>query len=487
MSFLNLGHVFSFLNQVCPENLLPDLENQAFPDLSIDTRKILPAGNKRHTIFIAIKGEQTDGHEYVLQAAKQGAIGAIISDTYVYPETVQSQFPKDFFLIRVNNTQAALIQLAKCYRAKFSLPVVGITGSCGKTTVKEMTAQILERVGPTLKTEGNYNNEIGLPLTILKLKQHHQFAVIEMGARHVGDIKTLSDIAKPTLSVVTLVASAHLEIFKTIENIAKTKGEIYHGLSKTGFAIINRDEPCCDYFIHSCVNHASLVTFGLEPGVEPRADYFASEIKYLPMETAFLLHTPIGQVEINLPIPGKHQVANALAAASLAGALGVSLEHIQAGLNHFSTLSGRMNIKSHPTGAVIIDDTYNANPASLLAAMEVLARYPGKKCLILGDMGELGDQTEKCHFEMGEKAKTLGIHYLFTVGILSEQASKAFDLGAAHLSNQAAIISAVKKLLDKNFTVLVKGSRSAGMEKVVNGLISQEQEQEQGQAACFIG
>jgi UDP-N-acetylmuramoyl-tripeptide--D-alanyl-D-alanine ligase len=470
MSSLNLENLFTCFNQTCPK----DLANLPFPNFSIDTRAIQPG---THTVFVAIKGAQTDGHEYIAQAAEAGAIGAIVSSTYAYGQDFVSKLPESFFLISVDNTEKALIKLAKWYRAQFTLPVVGITGSCGKTTVKEMISQILERVGPTLKTKGNYNNEIGLPLTILSLKPHHQFAVIEMGARHIGDIRVLSDIAQPTLSVVTLIAPAHIEIFKSIENIAKTKGEIYHGLPKTGFAIVNRDEPYSDYFIHSCIN-AKLVTFSLASGT----DYFATDIQLAPMNSAFILHTPFGHIQVKLPIPGMHNISNALAAASLAGSLGVKLEVIQAGLEHFSTITGRMQIKTHASGAVIIDDTYNANPRSLTAAMEVLANYPGKKCLVLGDMGELGDEAAKMHFEMGEKAKALGIEYLFTVGKLSEQATKAFGVGALHFNSQASVIDAVNKILDKNCTVLVKGSRSAGMEKIANSLMTAK-----GQTQCLIG
>ncbi len=470
MLSLNLANLFSCFNQTCPQ----DLANAPFPNFSIDTRTIKPHS---HTVFVAIKGAQTDGHAYVLQAAQAGAIGALVSNKYAYTQEELGQLPQGFFLIPVDNTEAALIKLAKWYREQFTLPVIGITGSCGKTTVKEMVSQILDQVGSTLKTKGNYNNELGLPLTLLSLKPHHQFAVIEMGARHVGDIQVLSDIAKPTLSVVTLIAPAHIEIFKTIENIAKTKGEIYHGLPKTGFAIVNRDEPSSDYFIHSCIN-AKLVTFSLSSG----SDYFATDVKLLPTRAEFMLHTPNGTTKIKLPIPGIHNISNALAAASLAGSLDINLDVIQSGLEQFSTITGRMQIKPHEkTGATIIDDTYNANPRSLTAAMQVLSNYPGKKCLILGDMGELGQDAEKLHAEMGEKAKTLGIDYLFTVGKLSQEATKAFGVGATHFDNQTSVIASIEKILDKNCTVLVKGSRSAGMEKIVNGLITE------GQTQCLPG
>lgn len=472
MLSLRLADLFRFFQQTCPK----DLADKPFPKFSIDTRTIQPAAE---VVFVAIKGEQTDGHEYIAHAASQGAIGAIVSKTHHYSPDFLSQLPVHFFLVTVENTQKALSDLAKWYRSQFTLPVIGITGSCGKTTVKEMISQILEQVGPTLKTKGNYNNEIGLPLTILSLKPHHQFAVIEMGARHIGDIRILSEIAQPTLSVVTLIASAHIEIFGTIDNIAQTKGEIYHGIPKTGFAIVNRDEPYSDYFIRSCVD-AKLVTFSLSSG----ADYFATDIKLLPQSTEFVLHTPFGVTNICLPIPGMHNISNALAAASLAGSLGVNLEKIRAGLDHFSTITGRMQIKHHASGAVIIDDTYNANPRSLTAAMEVLSQYAGKTCLILGDMGELGSEAAELHYQMGEKAKKLGIDFLFTVGKLSEQATKGFGVGATHLSSQAAVIETTTKLLNKEITILVKGSRSAGMEKIVNGLITEVIE---GQAQCLPG
>lgn len=472
MLSLRLADLFDFFGQTCPK----EWADKSFPDFSIDTRTIK---SETDIVFVAIKGAQTDGHEHIAHAANQGAIGAIVSKAYHYSSELLSSLPANFFLITVENTENALKDLAKWYRKQFTLPVVGITGSCGKTTVKEMISQILEQVGPTLKTKGNHNNEIGLPLTILSLKPQHQFAVIEMGARHIGDIRILSEIAQPTLSVVTLVAPAHIEIFGTIDNIAQTKGEIYHGIPKTGFAIVNRDEPYSDYFIRSCVD-AKLVTFSLSSG----ADYFATDIKLLPQSTEFVLHTPFGVTNIFLPIPGMHNISNALAAASLAGSLGINLDKIRTGLDNFSTITGRMQIKHHASGAIIIDDTYNANPRSLTAAMEVLSQYAGKKCLILGDMGELGPEAATLHYQMGEKAKKLGIDCLFTVGKLSEQATKGFGVGATHLNSQATVIEIAKKLLNKESTILVKGSRSAGMERVVNGLITEVIE---GQAQCLPG
>lgn len=470
MSFPKFADLCTFFKQTCPTILADD----PFPNISIDSRSIQPGTN---TLFIALKGEKADGHEYVSQAADLGAIGAICSKEYA--EKTSLDLPKDFFLIPVENTHDALINLAKWYRTQFTLPVIGVTGSCGKTTVKEMIAQILEGVGPTLKNKGNFNNEIGLPLTVLNLKPTHQFAVIEMGARHVGDIEVLSSIAKPTLSVVTLVAPAHIEIFKKIDNIAIAKGEIYHGLPKEGFAIVNRDEPYSDYFIRSCIN-AKLVTFSLSSGT----DYFATDIKLHTTFTEFVLHTPFGKAKIALPIPGVHNVSNALAAASLAGALGIKLTAIQSGLENFSTITGRMQIKQHEAGATIIDDTYNANPRSLMAAMAVLSNYPGKKYLILGDMGELGEEAPSYHAQMGLEAKKLGIDKLFTVGKLTEHATKAFGEGAVHLASQIAVVETVQNLIDKNCTVLVKGSRSAGMEKIVQALIAKSTE---GQAPCLAG
>jgi UDP-N-acetylmuramoyl-tripeptide--D-alanyl-D-alanine ligase len=467
MLSLKLADLYGYFQKACPIALA----NQPFPTMSIDTRTIQQDSN---TLFIALKGKQTDGHDYIIQAAKLGAIGTMCSKEYA--AQYAKSLPQDFCLFPVDNTEAALIGLAKWYRQQFSLPVIGITGSCGKTTVKEMIAQILEQVGPTLKTKGNYNNEIGLPLTILNLKPQHQFAVIEMGARHIGDIEVLNDIAKPTLSVVTLIAPAHIEIFKNMENIATAKGEIYHGLPKDGFAVVNRDEPYSDYFIRSCID-AKLVTFSLSSGT----DYFATDIKLLSATTEFVLHTPFGNTKVTLPIAGIHNVSNALAAASLAGTLGMNLALIRSGLENFSTITGRMQIKQHISGATFIDDTYNANPRSLMAAMAVLSNYPGKKCLILGDMGELGEQASEYHFEIGEQAKKLGLDALFTVGKLSEQAAKAFGEGALHFATQSELVEKTKKLLNKEWTVLVKGSRSAGMEKVVNALLAE------GQAQCLVG
>lgn len=453
---LQLIDILKKANITLPANL--DNLNIVMPKIVADSRLIQPGD-----IFIALQGEQQNGHHFVKDAFSRGAIAAIISEeTSLLPENKNH-------LIRVQDTLKALGQIAKAWREQFTMPVVGITGSCGKTSVKEFTAKVLETEGHTLKNQGNFNNEIGLPMTLLSLKPEHQYAVIEMGARFPNDIATLCALAKPTIGVVTNIANAHLEIFGNIETIAKTKGELYSALPNDGMAIVNHDDPFYDYFMQNCVKCHS-VTFGLNA----KADYNASEVILNPLDSEFILNTPFAKASVRLPIPGLHNIANALAASAVGGSLGLDIESIVKGLESYVPVGGRLKITSHLTGAKIIDDTYNANPRSMLAAIEVLSKAKGEKIFVMGDMLELGPKKEEFHHEMGLQAKKYGIQTLLTVGPLSQEASKGFKDGSVHYSNQEELIHDLKKRLNANVTVLVKGSRGSRMDKIVTAIMIQE-------------
>jgi len=362
--------------------------------VAIDSRSI-----SKGDLFVALKGERVDGHAFISEAEARGASGVLVS------EAVQTTLP----VLQVSDTLKALGQFAKSYRNRFDIPIIAVTGSCGKTTVKEMSFRILSKAGSVLANKGNLNTEIGVPLTLLKLKPEHQMAVIEMGARQQGDIAYLMQLVSPTVSIITNAGVAHMEIFGSEQGIAKAKGEIYQYLKKDGIAVINADDQHAPYW-RSLLQGQRVITFGLDAMTDVTSSHLIEE----PTHSSFELVTDAGSIKICLPVPGKHNVMNALTAA--AGALGISLEHIQAGLQSFVPVAGRLQNKVGLMGARIIDDSYNANPASVRAALTVLSQYPGQKICILGDMFELGPKTADLHYEMGVLAKQLKIDKLLCVG-----------------------------------------------------------------------
>lgn len=430
----------------------------AFDSVGSDSRNIV-AGQ----LFVAIKGENFDGNAFAAEAINKGAAAVMVSDaaTLAQPALV------------VQDTRLALGALAKYWRSKFSAPLIGVTGSNGKTTTKEMLTAILAAatgdINKVHATYGNLNNDIGLPLTLLKIKPQHQYVVAEMGMNHMGEIDYLTHIAKPNVAVINNANTAHIGELGSRENIARAKGEIFAGLQEGGVAVINADNDFSDYWQTLNVGR-KVVTFGLHRQADVTASYQeqagVSKVK---------LTTPNGQVSFELKVEGVHNISNALAASATAYALGISNADIAQGLQNFGGVYGRLERKAAANGAVLIDDTYNANPDSMKAAIDVLAKQAGEKILVLGDMGELGTDAKKMHAEIGAYAKAAGLAKLYCLGELSKEMVAAFGAGAQHFETPEAVAAAVLPQLNNNSTVLVKGSRFMRMERVVSLLIAKKQ------------
>ncbi len=371
--------------------------------------------------------------------------------------------------VAVADTRLALGELAKYWRQKFDMPVVAVTGSNGKTTTKEMLSAILSVVtqdsASVHATYGNLNNDIGVPLTLLKIRKNHQYAVVEMGMNHLGEIDYLTHIAQPDVALINNAGIAHIGELGSRDNIAKAKGEIFAGLKADGVAVINADSDYASYW-KSLNPNRKIVTFGLKKAADVSARY-----QELDGYASVLLTAAGTEVSVQLNVQGEHNISNALAAATAAYALGVSLSDIGRGLASFTGVYGRLERKAGINGAVVIDDTYNANPDSMKAAINVLAKLAGKKILVLGDMGELGADAQNMHAEVGAYAKAAGLTALYCLGNLSVETARSFGQGAEHFSSAEAIAQAVLPALEQGTTVLVKGSRFMQMERVVNLLV----------------
>ena len=426
-------------------------DDSAFDCVGTDSRAVRPG-----QLFVALKGEHFDGHDYAEQALEQGAAGVVLE------KNTANLSPA----IVVEDSYLALGQLAAHWRAKFAIPVVAITGSNGKTTVKEMLSAILAvKAGGMASihaTVGNLNNHIGLPLTMLKLRDSHQFTVLEMGMNHLGEIAYLSDLAKPTLALINNAGTAHLGELGSRDKIAQAKGEVFAGLAANGVALINADDDYAAYW-RALNAGKKILSFGLDQAADVQASYQEKDGGY-----AVRLRTPAGEVAFTLPVMGIHNVRNALAASAAAYALGVSNADIATGLAGFSAVKGRLQNKMAIHGARLIDDTYNANPDSMKAAIDVLANQTGEKILVLGDMGELGTDAARMHREVGEYAKAKGLKQLYCLGELSLEMVHGFGVGARHFDDAAALAEVIKPQLSAQVTVLVKGSRFMKMERVVD-------------------
>lgn len=424
-----------------------------FSTISIDTRTL-----KKGDLFIAIKGEHFDGHEFITEAIAKGAVAVIVA-------TEQStEIPQ----LQVTDTRKALGQIAKLHRQRFQIPRIAITGSSGKTTTKEMLATILRQMGPVLATKGNYNNDIGVPLTLLRLQAKHEFAVLELGANYPGEIAYTTQLVAPKIAAIINVAPAHIQGFGSIAAVANAKAEIFQGLTKHGIAVINADDDYAAEWKKSLVNH-NLLTFACNA----TADFQLLEILEQSLEaTEFRMQTPLGTIDIKLPLPGMHNVMNALAAATLACAVGASLDDIKFGLENTLPVAGRFQILSANHNTTVINDTYNANPDSVKAALDCLARYPGKRILVFGDMSELGPDVERYHQQVGRQAKALGIDAVYSCGQWSRFTSEAFGANKTHFTDKTDLIDALKSVLNQHqdVTLLIKGSRSAQMEVVACAL-----------------
>jgi UDP-N-acetylmuramoyl-tripeptide--D-alanyl-D-alanine ligase len=415
--------------------------------VSTDSRSLTPGA-----LFVALKGERYDAHDFVATARERGATAAL----------VDHELAIDLPQIVVADTLAALGDLARAVRAQRNARVIGITGSNGKTTVKTLTASILARHGRTHVNAGNFNNEIGLPLTLIAMPVDTEYAVLEMGAGKPEDITYLARIARPDVALVNNVASAHLERLGSERGVAETKGAIYAALPANGVAIINADDAYANYFA-DLAKPRRVVRFGMASGVDVGASTDTSG--------RITLKTPIGETSFVLAQPGRHNIMNALAAASIALALGVPLATIQAGLETAPAVAGRLVRRAHASGAVLIDDSYNANPGSFAAAIATLAAEGGTTILVMGDMAELGADAERLHAETGALAKRSGIARMHAVGRLRRAAADAFGAGATHHADQPALIAALRGELRSGVTALIKGSRSSAMDRVVNALL----------------
>ncbi|MDL4914362.1 MAG: UDP-N-acetylmuramoyl-tripeptide--D-alanyl-D-alanine ligase [Enterobacterales bacterium endosymbiont of Blomia tropicalis] len=422
-------------------------------DVTTDTRKVT-AG----CLFIAIVGERFDAHDLVDEAIANGALALLVNKRL--PVTVPQ--------VVVQDTRLAFGKLAAWVRQQAKARVVALTGSSGKTSVKEMTAAILRQCGETLYTAGNLNNDFGVPMTLLRLTAEHQYAVIELGANHQGEIAYTTELVRPESALVNNLAAAHLEGFGSLDGVAKAKGEIFFGLPAHGTAILNaesNDWPHWQQHLHG------KTVWRFSSQAEEGCDFSASNISIGQDGTHFTMHTPRGDVAISLPLPGRHNIANALAAAALAVSVDAPLSAVQAGLKTLQPVPGRLFPIRLSTYQLLLDDSYNANVGSMTAAAQVLGEMPGYRVMVVGDMAELGNEAEQCHREVGLAAKSAGIDRVLSTGKISHLISESSGVGE-HFSDKATLTERLRALLSehKAMTVLIKGSRSAAMEQVVQSL-----------------
>ncbi|YCH31290.1 UDP-N-acetylmuramoyl-tripeptide--D-alanyl-D-alanine ligase [Erwinia sp. D4-22] len=422
-------------------------------EVTTDTRKVT-AG----CLFIALKGERFDAHDFASEAVANGAAALLVS------KRLQIQVPQ----VVVDDTRIALGELAAWVRQQVDTRVVALTGSSGKTSVKEMTAAILRQCGETLYTAGNLNNDIGVPLTLLRLTPAHQYAVIELGANHQGEIAWTTGLTRPESALVNNLAAAHLEGFGSLAGVAKAKGEIFLGLPANGTAIINADSNDLPRWQPQLTGQR-VWHFSAAEGAG--TDFSAADVTVTSQGTVFTLHTPQGEVAVRLPLPGRHNVANALAASALALSVGAPLAAIAQGLATLQAVPGRLFPIMLGPQKLLLDDSYNANVGSMTAAAQVLAEMPGYRVMVTGDMAELGAEAVECHRQVGDAARQAGIDKVLSVGTLSQHISDASGVGE-HFSDKAALSARLQALIAEHqvITVLVKGSRSAAMEQVIQTL-----------------
>lgn len=432
--------------------------NVTFTGASNNTRTLVT-----DNLYIAIKGERFDGHQFVEQAKQAGACAVLVS------EYVEVDLPQ----LLVTDTTYAMGQLAKYWREQFDIPMVGITGSCGKTTTSRMVAAILARVGKTLIPEGNLNNQFGVPLTLFRLDDTYKFAVLEMGANRGGDISYLAKLVQPDVSILTNVAPVHIDVaegigFGSIEGVFQEKSEIFRALQESGVAIVNADD---DYFSEwqKLLTEQPLLTFGFNTRADVRA---ADVVMNKDLQYRFCLQTPEGEAQVHLSSLGKHNIINGLAAAAAGLALGITLTDIQQGLAEVPIVARRMIKHVLPNGAVVIDDTYNSNVKSAKAVIDMLTDYDGKKIIVLGDMTEIGAQSAVFHHQVGAYARQQGIDQLFAFGHEAIAIKEGFGDNAEHHHDVESLLSVLKPQLSEQSMTVIKGSNSVGMDRIVNALIN---------------
>jgi UDP-N-acetylmuramoyl-tripeptide--D-alanyl-D-alanine ligase len=429
--------------------------DRAVDAIATDTRA-LPGGD---ALFVALKGENFDGHAHVQAAADGGCVAALVS------RPLEVALPQ----VVVADTERALASLAAAVQRERVTKVLAVTGSNGKTTVKTLLHSILHQLGSAYANPGNRNNEIGLPLAVLDAPDDARFAVYEMGAGKPGDIAYLTAIARPDVALVNNIAPAHLERMGSLLGVAKTKGAIYQALPDDGVAVVNADDAFARYFTER-LRGRRVVRFGLEA----EADVAARGLEADMQGSRFTLVTPQGEIDIALPLPGRHNVRNALAAAAMALAVGATLVQVRDGLAAVQGVAGRLATHRLRSGATLVDDSYNANPGSLAAAIDTLAEVGGETWLVLGDMRELGADEATLHAEAGARARAAGIARLYTLGPLSAHAAQAFGEGARQFDAHAALADALWADLRAGTTVLVKGSRGSAMDRIVTALLQRD-------------
>lgn len=437
----------------------PEASQQRYIGVSSDTRQLRPG-----QLYVALRGPNFDGAEFLQQARDLGAVAAL----------AERSGPEGFPVIQVLDALQGLQRAARHYRARCELPVVAVAGSNGKTTCKEMLAAILRERGPTLATRGNLNNHIGVPLTLLHIEPEHMHAVIELGANHPGEVAALASLVAPNIGIVTNAGAEHLEGFGSIEGAARAEGELFAALSSDGVAILNADDTYVDLWRDMTV--ARVVTFGLGA----KADYFAHHVRTRCENDRFVTHfelcTPHGEIAIELGLAGQHNVSNALGAAAAAVAAGATLTHVATGLAQMRAVPGRLQLRQASAGASVIDDSYNANPSSVEAAIDVLATMAGHRWMVFGDMGELGVFTADAHREVGRYARTHGISRLFCIGSASQLTAQEFGMAAEWFTDIDSLIARLKAELRTGTSLLVKGSRMNRLERVVMALCGQTAE-----------
>lgn len=429
-------------------------EDREFGAVSSDTRT-LAAGD----LFVALKGPRFDGHDFLEACLRGAAAGAIVSRpvAIVLPQVV------------VKDTLTALAALAHAWRSQFDIPLIGVAGSNGKTTVKEMTAAILSELGPCLATRGNLNNHIGVPLTLLRIERKHRAAVIEMGANRLGDVAGLAALARPTVGLITNAGAEHLEGFGSLDGVAQGEGEMVAALGPRGTAVINADDAYAPLW-RRLATAGRTVTFGLSKQADVRAEEIAQSVAADGFVLRFDLVTQAERRAVRLRLAGRHNVINALAAAAAAQAAGASPDAIVKGLAAVRPVKGRLQRLAGPQGCWVIDDSYNANPSSLRVALDVLQDLEGPKWMVLADMGELGGFAQQSHLEAGALARESGVTRLFAAGPLSAHAAEAFGRDAEWFPDVDALIRRLQTAIEPGTTVLVKGSRVNRLERVVEAL-----------------
>ncbi len=425
-----------------------------FKSVTIDSRRI-----EDGDLFVAIPGTHYDGHDFIAKASAHGAVGALVSHMSVVGEVPQ---------VRVKDTTTALGQLGAHWRTCFDFPIVAVTGSNGKTTVSGLIASILNQSGDCITPHNSFNNHWGVPLTLLRIRKHHTHAVIEMGMNQPGEIAYLSGLAQPDIALINNVATAHLAGFGCLQHIADAKAEIFTGLKRTGIAVLNADDP----YYQVCLRHIGkreVLRFGVRGRMGDASTDISADI---PSGTPskFELKVDRQHAHIRLKLLGKHNVRNALAAAAASHAAGATLPEIKAGLEGFTAIKGRLNPLKGINGAQIIDDTYNANPASSMAALDVLADFSGERIAVFGGMAELGAQSDSLHHQVGAHARRCGIDHWMSFGASRQHYASGFGAGAEYYDDLKRLTDRVVPLLSPDTTVLVKGSRSAAMERVVEKL-----------------